>query len=142
MGVSLDSADVAFFKTSSSNAATQCLASDASVTSTTWILELYAPAAASCLSNHFMPAAQLPAFILRPGNAQPLSVAGQSLGAAALTDPEEREAKRQRVRGRDGRGRDRKRRAPKRCLNCLNAGRDDECKECPGRFVRANCPYL
>ena len=92
-------------------------------------------------SNHFMPA-QLPALAVRPGQAQPLSVAGQSIGAAALTDPEEREAKRQRVRGRDGRGRDRKRRAPKRCLNCLNAGRDDECKECPGRFVRANCPYL
>ena len=90
-------------------------------------------------SNHFMPA-QLPAFAVRPANAQPLSAAGQSIGAAVLTDPEERAAKR-RKRSAE-RGRDSKPRARPRCRICLDAGRVEECKECPGRVKRALCPYL
>ena len=82
-------------------------------------------------ANHFMPS-QLPASAMRPANANPLFAEGQSIGAAALTDP----AATQRARGR---GPDNGTRAKKRCKVCLNAGREDVCHTCPGRYVRKNC---
>ena len=89
-------------------------------------------------TNYYMPS-QLPASAMRPAFAQPLFAAGQSIGAAVMEDPEEREAKRRRTSS--GRGPDQGTRSEKRCKVCLAAGREAECVDCPGRFRRNNCRF-
>ena len=74
-------------------------------------------------ANHFMPS-QLPASALRPAGVNPLFAEGRSIGAAALTDPAERETKRRRRSAE--RGPDNGKRSEKRCKVCLAAGREAE----------------